>query len=377
MKILYIDLTCLKPSVRQKATEIAKFEDIDLVLLVPDKWISVGKKILFREGNNGNYELEKGKTIFYGYAHRYLFVTSLIRIINSIKPDIIHIAQEPYSLLALEVILLRNMFSRKSKIVFRSSSNTMHLSFKFSFIYSLIQKYVFKSSDYAEVVNSEVKKILFKKGFKNPIKIIPHGRNHELFKKLNSTHLKQSLGLNSFTIGFFGRLIEAKGVLTLIDAMRLLQNDSKLLIVGNGPLKMRIVEEVKNARLKNRVILLNTIPQEKIPEYLNCLDVLVLPSITTPFWKESFGRVLIEAMACEVSVIGSSSGEIPNVIGDSGLIFEEGNSVDLKNKIKMLISSKELRNKKKKKGRQRFLDNFTWEKIAEKHYEIYKELKEM
>jgi len=48
---------------------------------------------------------------------------------------------------------------------------------------------------------------------------------------------------------------------------------------------------------------------------MNSLDVLVLPSRSRSFWKEQFGRVLIEAMACGVPVIGSSSGEIPNVIG--------------------------------------------------------------
>ena len=58
-------------------------------------------------------------------------------------------------------------------------------------------------------------------------------------------------------------------------------------------------------------------------------DVLVGPSLTTPRWKEQFGRMLVEAMACGVPVIGSDSGEIPHVIGDAGIVVPEGDRVAL------------------------------------------------
>ena len=66
------------------------------------------------------------------------------------------------------------------------------------------------------------------------------------------------------------------------------------------------------------------VPSTEIPRLLNELDVLVLPSLTRRNWKEQFGRILIEAMACEVPVVGSSSGEIPHLIADAGLVFPEG-----------------------------------------------------
>src|SRR5260221_14335510 len=59
------------------------------------------------------------------------------------------------------------------------------------------------------------------------------------------------------------------------------------------------------------------------------IDALVLRSLTTPVWKEQFGRVLTEAMACGVPVVGSSSGAIPEVIGEAGLIFPEGDAAAL------------------------------------------------
>ena len=67
-------------------------------------------------------------------------------------------------------------------------------------------------------------------------------------------------------------------------------------------------------------------------------DVLVVPSLSTPSRKEQFGRVIAESMASGVPVIGSSSGAIPEVIGEHGLIFEEGNSEDLAEKIQSMVS---------------------------------------
>jgi glycosyltransferase involved in cell wall biosynthesis len=104
------------------------------------------------------------------------------------------------------------------------------------------------------------------------------------------------------------------------------------------------------------------------------MDCLVLPSRTTKKWKEQFGRVLIEAMACEVPVIGSDSGEIPNVIGESGLIFKEGDVDDLASKLKLLITNMDLRVELAGKGRQRVLKHFTQEKVAKETYKIYQKM---
>ena len=79
-------------------------------------------------------------------------------------------------------------------------------------------------------------------------------------------------------------------------------------------------------------------------------------------------------MACEVPVIGSNSGEIPNVVGDSGFVFKEKDANDLAEKLSVLISDKRLRKFLAKKGRKRVLNNYTWERIADETYKIYQEL---
>ena len=86
-------------------------------------------------------------------------------------------------------------------------------------------------------------------------------------------------------------------------------------------------------------------PHTETPRYLSAFDLLVVPSETQPNWKEQFGRVITEAMASGTPVVGSSSGEIPNLIRKSngGLVFPERNARELASCLGRLITQKELR----------------------------------
>ena len=112
----------------------------------------------------------------------------------------------------------------------------------------------------------------------------------------------------------------------------------------------------------------------EVPSYLNGLDALVLPSRTTPSWKEQFGRILIEAMACEVPVIGSSSGEIPNVIGDAGLVFPEDDVAALRAHLIRLMADPALADDLGRRGRARVLAHYTHAQVATATYDVYQQL---
>ncbi|HZK65991.1 MAG TPA: glycosyltransferase, partial [Chloroflexota bacterium] len=105
---------------------------------------------------------------------------------------------------------------------------------------------------------------------------------------------------------------------------------------------------------------------------LNGMDILVLPSLTRPNWKEQFGRALVEAMACRVPVVGSDSGEIPNVIGDAGLVFPEGDVSALRGHLAALRGSTALRAEIGERGRARVLARFTQARVAQETYQAYR-----
>ncbi|MBZ0309860.1 MAG: glycosyltransferase family 4 protein, partial [Anaerolineae bacterium] len=126
--------------------------------------------------------------------------------------------------------------------------------------------------------------------------------------------------------------------------------------------------------LTEHVLFTGWLPSVEMPAYFQNLDVLVIPSRTMPNWKEQFGRVIIEAMASQVAVVGSDSGAIPDVVGDAGLIFREGNVDDLAHQLQKLLINAELRCQLAEKGRQRVLENFTQEQIAAQTVAVYQEM---
>jgi len=369
MKILMISHTYVVESNQQKLDALANFENIDLSLITPTEWKHPLKTYTLEKRHADNYNIIPTKTIFNGNNFRFFFL-GLSKSIRQIKPDIIHIEEEPWALSTFQAMRLRKISN--SKTVFFTWQN-IYQNYKFP--YSFFEKYTLKNADYAIAGNRDAKDILVRKGFENPIKILPQlGVDPEIFSRDESSQLSKELGLKGFVIGFVGRLVRGKGILTLIKAASNLKDDFTLLLVGRGPLKPIIIEQARKQGIENKIVFVDTVPHHEVPKYLNCMDVLVLPSLTPPYYKEQFGHVLIEAMSCEVPVVGSTSGEIPNVIGEAGLVFEGGNTEQLTDKLSLLIEDEKYRTELAKKGRERVMEKYTWEKIAEETHAIYQEL---
>jgi glycosyltransferase involved in cell wall biosynthesis len=101
---------------------------------------------------------------------------------------------------------------------------------------------------------------------------------------------------------------------------------------------------------------------------------VVLPSCTTRVWKEQFGRILVEAMACKVPVVGSDSGAIPEVVGNAGLIFPEGDVAMLAECLQRLKESPELRHELAERGYVRATTLYSQEHIGRLSVNFYKEV---
>ena len=175
--------------------------------------------------------------------------------------------------------------------------------------------------------NSETLTILQQEGFPKhrPVERIFWGIPTELFKPMDKLVLKKDLNLDcEHIVGFVGRFVPEKGLAWLLAAMRRLPPQVHCLLIGNGPLRGEIELWSELPSLAGRIHLRDTMAPEELVQYLNCMDALAIPSLTTVHWKEQFGRVIAEAMACGVPVVGADSGAIPEVVDSAGLIVPEG-----------------------------------------------------
>lgn len=310
------------------------------------------------------------------------FGTDIIRLLREFRPQIIQVEQGAKALGYAQLVTLNRLLGLKAKNVFFTWWN---LPYRNKFPVSLLEAYNLRHTDGLIVGNKDGAEILREHGYSGPVKVMPQlGVDEKLFSPSSQPELASELGIeDEFVVGFVGRFVEEKGLLTLIKALIKLQFLSwKLLLLGRGPLKEQILEEAAQAGIKNRLIVVESVPHNEVPRYINLMNVLVLPSETTSKfktltaagWKEQFGHVLIEAMACQVPVIGSNSGEIPNVIGDTGLVFPEGDALALQSCLQKIIEQPQVAKKLARSGYERAMAIYTNKALAEQQLEFYKRL---
>jgi glycosyltransferase involved in cell wall biosynthesis len=311
------------------------------------------------------------KAIFKGNNLRYFYM-GLPWLILKYGKDIVHVEEEPYSLITFLSALWAKAFS--SRYIFFTWENIFRESFLFP--YDLFERKVFKLSDAAIAGNSDALSILKERGFESKTTQlgqlgidVPFGAESDRLNLRHRFHKPVH-----FLVGFMGRITKEKGIQTLIEAATQTSEEIGFVAIGRGDFKADAQTLCNRLGLKQRFIFIDTLPHEEIPAAMKDLDLLVLPSLTTHAWKEQFGQVLIEAMACGVPVVGSDSGAIPEVIGKAGLISKEGDVKELAQAIMKLAGDGALRRNLIEKGRTRVMENYTHQKIAAKTVQLYQEI---
>ncbi len=134
--------------------------------------------------------------------------------------------------------------------------------------------------------------------------------------------------------------------------------------------------EAWSEKYPGQVALCTHVKHDQVSPYINAMSMLAAPSLTMPNWREQFGRMIVEAFACEVPVIGSNSGEIPFVIRDDGLVVPENDADALAKAISRLIEDRVARDEFGKRGLERAHSEYTWSGIAKKTLAFFEELME-
>jgi len=364
MRVLMVSKALVVGAYHSKLREVARL-GVDLTVIVPSRWGLQRSEVV----EAAEYDLKVLSCVRSGHLQH--FYPNVLSIFQACRCDLVHIDEEPFSAVTWEVLTIARL--HKTPALFFTWQNIFE---RYHYYGRLFESYVFRHTRGAIAGNEEARDVLYRRGFRRPVWVIPQfGVDPDFFKRMDTTGLRESLGVaDKFVVGFMGRLVEEKGLDTLISALKCLPENVVALIVGSGPVQAQLEQLSLNLGLARRVTWIPSVASLEVPRYLNVFDALVLPSRTRPKWKEQFGRVLIEAMACEVPVIGSNSGEIPNVVGDVGYIFPEGDAEALADLLGQLHADPSLRQLLGSRGRSRVLAHFTQAGIAQRTVSAYREV---
>jgi glycosyltransferase involved in cell wall biosynthesis len=290
------------------------------------------------------------------------------------RPEIVHYEGEVESLGAAEIVLIRALLARQARLVLTTWQNILRPR---SLLVQLINDLNLSAATHILCASQEADHVLRQQGYRRATSILPIiGVDPSRFfpQPAATARERLGLGLDGFTIGYVGRLVPEKGVDDLLRAVARLTFRCILLIIGDGPARGALEALAAELGIAAHCRMIGPVPHEDLAGYLNALDLLVLPSRTTTHWKEQLGRVLLEAMACRIAVLGSHSGAIPEVIGDPDGIYAEGDVPGLAARIAQLAAEPEYRHARAESGYHRALERYSTEHLARATAAVWRSL---
>lgn len=309
------------------------------------------------------YNTGRVHTFFYGRKLKELLARDW---------DVVHCWQEPYVLAGFQSA---RWTPPNCKFVFRTAQS---LPKRYPPPFDFFERSVLRRTDgwicSGETVEANLTN---RNGYAAvPHRRIPLGVDTERFRPNTEARERTRLDLGWSlvgppVVGFSGRFVEAKGLQRLMDGLDATKSPWRALFIGAGPLEGRLRTWAE--RYGDDVRILTDVTHDRVPDHLNAMDLLVCPSVTTPSWREQFGRMIIEAFAVGLPVVGSDSGEIPNVLQGTGIVVPErgGRWSEM---IGLLLDSPQLRKRLGAEGRRRAVEEFDWSIVGRTHLDFFSEL---
>lgn len=322
-----------------------------------------GKLEQYYQESSYKYKIMKRYSLFCSF----LGARKLARIIDDNKIEVLHLHWTKDILVAV----LAKLFSQfKPKLV--QTRNMTMTRFKDDFYH----RFLYKNIDMMLPVTYEVKEQLEKfipTDIRPKVEVLYMGADSpEMISEDEKLKLRTRYNLSdAFTVGIVGRIEEGKGQYLVIDAVKKLLGegvDVQALIVGHA-MKESYLQELKisieKEHLQERIIFSGFTREAQ--KLMQLFDTLVLATD-----KETFGLVLIEAMACGICVIGTNNAGPLEIIDDkkTGLLFEKNSSGDLADKMKFLIENEEIKKQFAHEGKQKADTMFESKKQFDKLYHL-------
>jgi len=308
----------------------------------------------------------------YPYAR---FAYGLGTVLRKVRPEVLFIVGEPSELGVAQVVRAACRHVPECRILLHSFENVARTWRGFPrALRGRAERATLLGLDMVRAVSEGVRDVLEAQGYPaDRIRVWHPGIDTSRFSPMDAGELRAELaGEDRLLVGYVGRLVPEKGIDLLLRAVSELGDEVAVCLLGSGREEARLralADDLPGLEVRWQP----HVPRDEVARYLNAFDVLVLPSRSIPTWQEQFGRVLVEAMACGTPVVGSSSGAIPEVIGDAGLVFPEGDHAALAEVLARLHDDEELRRELGRRGLARARDHFSPEKDLQRLVELFRE----
>jgi len=284
--------------------------------------------------------------------------------------DLVHSWQEPYMFSGGQIAWWT---PKKTPLVFWTAQN---IAKTYPPPFSWIERYTLGRAAGWLACGQTTAEAQLQRGYgERPHAVLPLGVDTDVFRPDQAaresvfTKLEWSDSSASPVIGYLGRFVTEKGVSILTSALDALEAPWRALFVGTGPMEGQLRSWARSR--PDHVRIVTNVPHSEVPAYLNAMDILCAPSQTTRGWREQHGRMLTEALACGVPVVASDSGEIPHVMGDTGVVLPESDIASWIQTLATLIEDTDRRAELSHRGIERIRQHFTWPIIAKRHLDFF------
>ena len=326
-RVTIISHSCVLPLNQRLFAALAEYEDLDVRVIAPRHWVaSLQGPLEFAALPELAQRAEGWPVRRPGDLHRHTY-PDLPRALGDQRPDVLYLDEDAHSLVASQVLGLQRKLD--FRLIVTPKQNVLK---RYLPPFGWIERAAYQRAAAAAATSEECLAVARRKGFAGPAVLVHYVVDTDLFAPAATVPDRP------FTVGYAGRLVPEKGVSDLLAAVATLPG-IRLRVAGSGPDAPRL-RRLAGALPSATVAWEPALPPAAMPQWYHQCDVVVLPSRTARHWKEQFGRVLAEAQACGVAVIGSDSGFIPELLATTGggLVYPEGDVVALATALRQLAA---------------------------------------